>query len=267
MSGPCEDCGYMDDAFLNEDGVVYHFTCPTRVNSILQQGLLPGSAPVINKEKRGPLYFLSPGSPSKLWMDIMCELWVHCKTRPILLQINNLNRSYHIRRVFRQDKRGNLTPTAELHTHHNIAPMDIEVVNDLPWSLGNIDGPNHEYCKYLNELTRIDGKWVRESGPKPWLVDGSLQYPPPTALPLDFSFSTNYEEENQGEVQLALEYKSQFPGLEDQTMADEDDFYPSRDVFMLCGSGDDETQLDAEEDDDDACCCCCCTLGENMIYS
>ncbi len=57
---------------------------------------------------------------------------------------------------------------------------------------------------------------------------------------------TNYED---------LEYKSQFPGLEDQMMADEDDFYPSRDDESDSGSDwsayslrDDETQLDEDED-------------------
>ena len=55
MSESCEDCGSRDDEFLNEDSVVYHFTCPARVNSILREGLRLGSPPVIN-EKNGGLF-------------------------------------------------------------------------------------------------------------------------------------------------------------------------------------------------------------------
>lgn len=226
------------------------------MNSILREGLRLGSPPVINEKKRGTLYFLRPNSPTKLWMQIMCELWVRCRTKPILLQINNSNHFYPIRRVFREKGFfvSNLESTDELHTHSNIPAKDIKVVKDLPWLLGNIDNPDHSYCQYLNDISKIDGKWVMESGQAPWLVDGSNQFPP-SSLPL-----TNYDEK-QGQIQLTnnedLEYKSQFSGLEDQMMADDDDFYPSRDDESDSGSDwfasslrDDETLLDEYEDED-----------------
>ena len=150
MSVKCDDCENKSEEFINEDMVVYHFTCPGRVENILKNGLIPKSNPTINQSRSRSLYFLSSRSSTKLWMKIMCLLWFVCKTQPILLQIDNSSRSYSIRRVFREHF-NNTVPTAtdELHTHDSIYPHHIKVVNVLPWPLRNINGADHEDCLYL----------------------------------------------------------------------------------------------------------------------
>ena len=140
--------GHLNDTFLNEDSVVYHFTCPDRLDSIKMNGLRPKSAPVLNRgsaSESESLSFVSFDISSvKMWLKVLCHVWYECRTKPILLRINNTSGQYSIRRVVRDNR-----ITDEFYTHDSIDPRDIEANVPWPRQLAKIDQINHPYCEYI----------------------------------------------------------------------------------------------------------------------